>query len=205
MVGGSGAISIGSGGISYVYNNTIYRSGTYPGTTPPSCVFFGYSGRFEKGTLIANNLCINSMTDSLGQTTYLDSGNGPDVSAITVVNNLYYDPRGIGRWKWVNVEYSSLAAFYAATSADKNSIVGNPSLANDGLGGICSWKPPLAKGPQPCPLAYLLKSGSVAIGAGADLAQGPYNLPVGGRDYYGRPILHGIGSGYNIGADGSVP
>ena len=205
MVGGSGSISIASRGVSYVYNNTIYRSGTYPGTTPPSCIFFGYSGRFEKGTLVANNLCVNSMTDRLGQTTYLDSGNGPDVSAVTVVNNLYYNRSGYDRWKWLNIEYSSLAAFHAATNADENSIVRNPSLTDAGHGGTCSWTPSLTKGPQPCPLAYRLKRDSTAIGAGANLTQGPYNLPVGARDYYGRPIVHGIGSGYNIGADGSAP
>lgn len=205
MVGGSGSISIGSGGVSYVYNNTIFRSGTSPGVTPPSCVFFGYSGRFEKGTLIANNLCVDSKTDQFDRATYLDSGNGPDVSAITLVNNLYYNPKGYDRWKWHDVEYSSLAAFHAATNADGNSIVGNPSLANAGFGGACSWSPPSAKGPQPCPLAYQLKNGSAAIGAGANLTLAPYNLQVGTRDYYGRPISHSVGSGYNIGADGSAP
>jgi hypothetical protein len=200
MVGGSGSISITSGGISYVYNNTIYRSGTYPGTVPPSCMFFGYSGRFEKGTLIANNLCVNSASDQFGQTAYLDSSKVPDVSAITLVNNLYYNPRGYNRWKWLDVEYSSLEAFHAATNADENSIVGNPSLTNAGFGGTCSWTPS-AKGPQPCPLAYQSKSGSVAIGAGANLTLRPYNLLVGTRDYYGHAISHRV-AGYNIGADG---
>jgi hypothetical protein len=81
MANGSGAVVINSGGVSYVYNNTIYRSGSFAGGTPPSCISFGWSGIFPKGTLIANNLCLNLMADRLGRGRYLDAGKGPDVSA----------------------------------------------------------------------------------------------------------------------------
>jgi hypothetical protein len=203
MAGSSGSISVTSGGVSYIYNNTIYRSGSYPGTTPPSCISLGFSGAFPKGTLIANNLCINSMTDRSGRTRYLDAANGLDVSAVTVVNNLYYNPHGYDRWNWLNVEYSSLAAFQAASGKDTNSLVGNPSLANAGSGGVCIPDHGPAGGPKPCPSAYRLYSGSAAVGAGAAL--GPYNLDVGARDYFGNMTSHAVGTGYNMGADGSAP
>jgi hypothetical protein len=205
MAGGTGSIAIASGGVSYVYNNTVYRSGSYPGTTPPSCISFGFKGTFPSGTLIANNLCINSMTDKFGRTRYLDGGNGPNVSAITVVNNLYYNPHGQDHWNWLNVEYASLAAFQAASGKDAGSIVKLPPLKNAGASGSCSWTPSQERGPQSCPTGYQMQDGPPALGAGVNLAASPYGLNVGTRDYYGSRIPHPAGSGYNIGADGSVP
>src|SRR5690348_14841005 len=75
-------------------------------------------------------------------------------------------------------------------------------VANAGTGGTCSWSPPPANGPQPCPAGYQLPTGSAAIGAGVNLTQSPYNLSVVTRDYYGNTIPHTAGSGYNMGADG---
>ena len=43
------------------------------------------------------------------------------------------------------------------------------------------------------------------IGIGIDLTQPPYSLNVGTRDYYGNTIPHGVGTGFNIGADGGNP
>ena len=115
MVGGTGSIALLNGGLSYVYNNTVYRSGSFDGNLAPSCIFLGYRGTFEKGTLIANNLCVNAVTNRSGRVLYIDSTNGLDVSAVTILNNLYYNPHGHDGWRWLNVEYSSLAAFQAAS------------------------------------------------------------------------------------------
>jgi hypothetical protein len=204
MAGNSGSIALSSGGVSYVYNNTIYRDGHYMGTTAPSCVSFGFEGVFPKGTVVGNNLCINSMTDRFERTRYLDSGT-PDVSAVAVMNNLYCDPRGVAGWNWGGADYSSLVSFQSATGKDHNSIVGCPAITDLGAGGTCVWTPRLTNGPQPCPSVYKLKGGSIAIGTGADLRGAPYGLDIGRSDYYGDVIPnHRAGSGFNIGADGSA-
>jgi hypothetical protein len=77
-------------------------------------------------------------------------------------------------------------------------------LANPGNGGTCTWTPSSSTGPQPCPTAYELQSGSPLLGTGLDLTQSPYNLNVGTHDYFGNPLGNGVGSGYNIGADGAA-
>jgi hypothetical protein len=110
---------------------------------------FGWTGVFPKETLIANNLCVNSMIDQLGRTRYLDE---PDVSAITVVNNLCFNPLGYHRWNWRNVEYSSLEEFHRATGKGKGSLVEDPMLVHMGAGGSCVEATELSNGgSQPCP------------------------------------------------------
>ncbi len=203
MAGNSGSIALSSGGVSYVYNNTIYRDGHYNGMTPPSCISFGFEGIFPKGTLVANNLCINSMTDQLGRTLYIDAGK-PDVSAVALINNLYCDSKGVAGWNWGGADYPTLASLQSATGKGGGSILGCPAVSNLGTGGTCVWTPGLGNGPQPCPLAYKLKSNSTARGTGADLRRSPYGLEVGQRDYYGQLIPSHAGSGFNIGADGSA-
>ncbi len=205
MTGASGSIAISHGGISYVYNNTIVRSGTYTGSVPPACISLGLPGVYPAGTIIANNMCINSMTDRLGRTRYLDAGSATDASAVTIANNLYYNPEGNDHWNWLNVDYASLAAFKTASGKDIGSSVGQPSVVGAGMEGPCPWTPHLANGPQPCPSGYALKAHSAAIGTGLNLALAPYALEPGSRDYYGTALPHHAGSGYNIGADGSSP
>jgi hypothetical protein len=204
MINGGGAVAISAGGVSYVYNNTIFRSGLYSGGTPPSCIFFGYSGTFPSGTLIANNLCINSMTDRFGRTRYLDGGNGADVAAITLRNNMYYNPQDYNHWNWNRVEYSSLVEFQQ-TKHEMMSLVANPILDKAGLDVVCPRATTEAIGVRICPRGYLLGTGSSAIGAGANLHIEPLALDVGIRDYYGQNIPHSKGNGFNLGADGSGP
>jgi hypothetical protein len=205
MGSGSGAIAINSGRVSYVYNNAIYRSGSLPGSNAASCISFGLSGIFPKETLIANNLCINSIMDRMERTRYLDAGAGPDVSAVTVINNRYYNPAGYQQWKWHDVEYSSLEAYQLATKKDGSSLVKDPRLVGMGAGGTCLETARFSSGPQPCPLAYQINRNSVALVAGVNLSLNPYDLQPGSRDYFGYAISHATGSGYNIGADGSAP
>jgi hypothetical protein len=206
MVGGSGSVSLNGGGVLYVYNNTIFRSGKYDGTTAPSCIYFGYSGKFSKESVVANNLCVNSMKDRFGHSSYLDSGSGVDVSDITVANNLYYNPEGQHRWRWQNIEHSTLSSFQAGSAKDANARVANPDLAGfPGGGEACVATEPAAKTTRLCPSAYRLKGGSMAIGVGQDLSRPPYNLNVGARDYYGLDVPQKNGTGFNIGAAGSDP
>jgi hypothetical protein len=202
LASGSGALALVPGGVAKVYNNSIYRTGSIVSTTPPSCLSFGSApGTVPAGTLFANNLCVISATDQFNRTVYIDAG-VPDVSAVTIVNNLYFNPNGYNHWS-INADYDGLAAVQAGTGKEMGSIVATSSpVVNGGAGGTCTWSPPLANGPQPCPAGYALPTGSTAIGAGVNLIQAPYNLNVGTRDYWGNTIPHTFGSGYNMGADG---
>jgi hypothetical protein len=204
MANGSGSVVVNGGGVSYVYNNTIYRSGRYEGGTPPSCFSFGWNGIFPKGTLVANNLCVNLMTDRLGRSRYLDAGKGLDLSAMTIMNNLYLGQGARVAWNWLDVEYPSIDDFRRATGKDAGSLVGDPMLVHVGAGGTCP-ETLGSGGPQPCPAAYQLKRGSKIVGTGANLSASPYNLDPGTSDYFGHSIAHDVGSGYNIGADGGAP
>jgi hypothetical protein len=49
-----------------------------------------------------------------------------------------------------------------------------------------------------------LSHGAAAVGRGIDLTAKPYNLKIGSRDYFGAAIPNGVGSGYNVGADGAA-
>jgi hypothetical protein len=204
MANGSGSVVINSGGVSYVYNNTIYRSGSYQGGTPPSCMSFGWTGIFPKGTLIANNLCVNLMTDRLGRSRYLDAGKGLDLAAVAIMNNLYFGRGTNVAWNWQNIEYPTIEDFHRATAKDESSLVDDPMLVAMGEGGICP-ETSHSEGAQRCPAGYRLKRNSKLVGAGANLAAAPYNLDPGTRDYFGHAVVHRTGSGYNIGADGAAP
>jgi hypothetical protein len=204
MMNGGGVVAISAGGVSLVYNNTIFRSGSYAGTTPPSCIFFGYSGVFPDGTLIANNLCINSMTDRFGRTRYLDGGNGPDVSGVILRNNMYYNPRGYNHWNWNKIEYSSLAEFQQ-TANETMSLVSSPLLDQAGSDGVCPRHTTDTKDVQTCPRGFRLQTASSAVGRGLNLNIPPLAIDIGIRDYYGQTVPHSLGNGFNIGADGSAP
>ncbi|MET4925655.1 hypothetical protein P3L51_25455 [Streptomyces sp. PSRA5] len=66
-----------------------------------------------------------------------------------------------------------------------------PLFTSPGAGSTCSWSPVFGMGPQPCPAAYTLKSGSPALKAGTAVSGN------GGVDYYGTAVP----STPNIGAD----
>ncbi|MGO4420556.1 right-handed parallel beta-helix repeat-containing protein, partial [Streptomyces sp. MCAF7] len=86
--------------------------------------------------------------------------------------------------------YADFAAWKAA-GLESGAVWGDPLFTSPGGGGTCSWSPTSGTGPQPCPQAYTLKSGSPAIGAGTAVSGN------GGVDYYGATIP----SPPNIGAD----
>jgi len=185
----------GGDGIARVYNNTIFNNVSSPtSSAPPACLDFGFSGTFPAGTLVANNICINSGTDQYGRTRFVDYGNGPDTTQVTLTHNLYFGP---GTWNWGLTDYSVFADYQTASGKDAGSVVGDPNLAGIVPAGACTWTPSLADGPQPCPSGYELTAAPV-LNAGANLQADPYNLDVGTRDYWGNAIT----TTPNIGADG---
>ena len=198
---GNGLISLmaptgtGGDGIARVYNNTIFNNVSSPtSSAPPACLDFLFSGTFPAGTLFANNICINSGTDQYGRTRFVDYGNGPDTTQVTLTHNLYFGP---GSWYWGLTDYAALGDYQAASGKDAGSVVGDPNLAGAVPAGACTWTPSLADGPQPCPSGYELTAAPV-LNAGANLQAAPFNLDVGTRDYWGNAIT----TTPNIGADG---
>jgi hypothetical protein len=99
---------------------------------------------------------------------------------MTVSNNLYYSTHS-PNWLWGLNSYSSLSQWQTA-GIESNPIEGDPLFSNAGNGGTCNWSPSQASGPQPCPSAYMLQSGSPAIAAGVTVSAS------GGRDYYNNAL-----------------
>lgn len=190
----------------YIYNNTIYSSHSYSGSSPPSGLSLGFSGTFVSGCLVANNIMYVFGTDQFGRTRYIDGGNGPNISGVTFDHNVYF---GAGTPRFVNnnTEVTSLAAWQAfGASFDAHSSITDPMLAAPGTGGTAMPNiPGYTYGPNLRGLnGYKLKVGSPCIGTGLDLTQSPWLLNVGTRDFFGNAIPHGTGTGYNVGAYGGT-
>lgn len=149
-----------------------------------------------------NNICYNS--GATGRT-ILVNVNSATVTNMTLNGNDYFRLGGSinPMFRWNGVTYPSLAAFHTATGQDANSLSVDPKLSTPGGGGTC-YSSGIPAGPQPCPAAYVLQSGSPMIGAGLNL-NSLYGIIVGTRDYYGNTIPNGVGSGFDIGADGGNP
>jgi hypothetical protein len=197
MKGRNGVIN--ASGLAYIYNNTIYQS---PGPTyinfPMAC--FAPHASISAGSIIANNICWNGKTSNLSypQTPYIDADNAANMTGVTIRNNLWWSNSGFDRWHINAAFYNSLAEVQAA-GWEQNSRVANPNLVNGGAGGNCTWTPNAAGGgPQPCPSVYKLTPGSPGLNAGANLQAAPYNLNVGTRDYWNKPIT----TTPHMGADG---
>jgi len=195
--GGIAALNAGTFPLSF-YNNTMFSPVVNTGTdNVQACFTFGFTGTFPVGTVIANNICSNSMVNRFGAAFFANAAVGVDTSAINFTHNLYENNSGGPLWQLDGVLYHSLAEIQAA-GKEAGSIVANPMLTNAGAGGTCTWTPTIANGPQPCPSVYRLRPGSPALGVGANLTATPYNLDIGTRDYFGNTL----GTSINVGADG---
>jgi hypothetical protein len=174
----------------YVYNNTIYSA-----NTPYPTILLAVQGDLGGDCIIANNIL-----QSAGKPWFVYTGTARSASCLLVGNN-YYAPLGfLIKWN-VNV-YLSLDGFRSATGQEMvaNSPTGsvsNPGLSAPGSGATCQTLTP----PQTCPDAYQLSPGSPMIGTGIDLRR-QYGINVGSHDYFGNRIPHGLGTGFNVGADG---
>ncbi|NGN64246.1 right-handed parallel beta-helix repeat-containing protein [Streptomyces sp. A7024] len=176
-----------------VYGNTFYTDKDQTNNVKSgasACFNFGYtSGTWASGSQIKNNIChMANKGDNgkAGQLYYNPYGQ----TGMTLSNNLYYGPSNTGGWRWGGTTYPDFAAWKAA-GKESNAVWGDPLFTAPGGGNTCTWTPTSGKGPQPCPSAYTLKSGSPALQKGASV---PDN---GGVDYYGATIP----GTPNIGAD----
>lgn len=159
------------------------------------------------GMLFANNIFVS---DAGQYYIYAPFQNLPTNSLF--LNNDYWTKSGSFTILWNNpATYASLAAWQATgqetISASPVGSSANPLLVGGGSSITCSWTPSSANSWPPgsnCPSSYELQHSSTMIGSGLDLTQAPYSLSVGTRDYYGDAIPNGVGTGYNIGADGAA-
>lgn len=160
-----------------IYGNTFFSNVSQSTkSTSSACFSFGNGGgTWASGSLIADNICYMNNHDQYGR-----SGNfyyNPFTqSGMTLQNNLYYAGT-TPTWRWGGTSYTTLAA-WTATGLETSPAYGNPLFSSGGNGGTCSWSPLLGNGPQPCPSAYALQSGSPGLGTGAAITGN------GGVDYY---------------------
>lgn len=180
---------------SAAYNNTFYASGTGSSSNG-----FCMSLTGDMQLLISNNICFNGNNNTLlralgAYTHYILNGND------------YFRSAGSNaRWTWNSTNYTTLSAFTSATGYEVNGVTTNPSLSSGGTGGTC-YSSGVPAGPQPCPSGYVLNSGSAMIGTGLSLTSQltTFGLAAPTRDYYGNAVPNGVGTGYNLGADGGNP
>ncbi|MFC7619352.1 right-handed parallel beta-helix repeat-containing protein [Microlunatus sp. GCM10028923] len=173
-----------------IYGNTFYTNVAQTAkSTASACFFFGYAGgTWAAGSQIKNNICALENRDQYGRAgQFYYNPNGHTGMAIS--NNLYWSPRA-ATWRWGGTTYPDFAA-WQASGKETNAKWGNPLFASPGNGGNCV-PTPLPTGPQPCPAAYRLQSGSPALGAGVPISGS------GGKDYYQDPLANPP----HIGADG---
>ncbi|SFF78017.1 Right handed beta helix region [Actinacidiphila alni] len=173
-----------------VYGNTFFTNVAQSGKSSGSACFdFGYAaGTWGAGSLIADNICSMGNKDQYGRPGPFYY-NAYGQTGMTLSHNLYYTA-GSPSWRWGGTTYSTFAAWQAA-GVETSPVWGDPLFASAGAGGTCSWTPPAGTGPQPCPQAYTLKSGSPAAGSGVAVAGN------GGTDYYRAAVP----AAPNIGAD----
>jgi len=175
------------------YNNTVIG--------PAACWATGVP--LPPNSVIANNICVGTTVDEFGRWFGGGKFGGGDITHADIRNNLYWlAVPGNGPVftsnLWSPSNLWSLAQWQVNTaSKDQDSLNVDPLLANLSGSDAISWDPTQHAGPQPEPSNYQLTQGSPAIGAGVNLADAPYNLDIGTRDYFGNPIT----STSNIGAD----
>ncbi|MFD5892393.1 right-handed parallel beta-helix repeat-containing protein [Streptomyces sp. NPDC060366] len=175
-----------------IYGNTFFTNKDQSAnkrTGASACFMFGYaSGTWASGSQIKDNICHMANKGTYGKTGQLYyNPNGQ--TGMTLSNNLYYGTN-TGGWRWGGTTHADFAA-WKATGLESGSVWGDPLFTSPGAGGVCSWSPTSGTGPQPCPQAYTLKSGSPALKAGTAVSGNA------GVDYYGTAIP----GTPNIGAD----
>lgn len=165
-------VVFGSVDNSIFHNNTIYarNRNNNPGKFP--AVFLSTWGKFGSPTnlQIKNNIFY---LDNNTRYIYQEVG-----GSYTFDYNLLYATSGNLRIRWGNTEYTTLAAFQAATGQDTHSIYANPLLVN-----------PSGRNTSD----YQIASNSLAVNAGTNLG-----ALMGTRDFFGNAIPQG--GAYDIGA-----
>lgn len=208
------------------YNNNIWNG--YSGLSDPyssatsSPYAFGMQPSFAPtpGVIIANNIFVSNSVNGgavAGMVTYSQFNPGNLNAYLTWRNNAYYNSGTNGTifWREVNggpggingPNYTSLAT-WAAGVVSTGEISSNPTFASPGGGQAVACYTLGSGNPTGCttstlPGYQLTNPGSSAfIGTGLNLTTA-FGLNVGTIDFYGNTLGNGVGTGYNIGADGA--
>jgi hypothetical protein len=202
---GGSIVNQNPAGVANIYNNTVWQP-TLTGGQQPGALAFCCTTSYGGIGLIANNIFVTQQAPSTGDSHFIGNDGGGTVSAggllKTFKANTWY-ANGGGTNVWLNSGINTLAAWQAfAAGGDTGAITTIPGFVGaGGTAGTCSWTPPLNNGPQPCPLSvYGITSGAGQRGTG--FSTNSISGGDGGRDYNGVSIPNGVGTGYNMGADG---
>jgi hypothetical protein len=170
----------------HIYNNTIYA-----GNAPFPIILLAIQGNLGGDCVAANNILRSGGTPWF---VYTGIANG---ASCQIVGNDYSGPGFL--IKWNNEIYMNLGSFRSATGQE--TVGGQPvGFTSDPnmTAAICILYTPWSKS---CPEQFELRQGSQLIGTGLDL-HSRYGIDVGSHDFFGNAIPHGLGTGFNVGADG---
>ena len=194
---GRGGIALQGGSLTSgakIYGNTIYQGTT---RTTNGCMYIDA----VSSSTVANNIFFVSGA-SAGNLIVTPNFTNP--TGVGIIGNCYF-PTGGAAFSilWNSTTYTTMASWQTAYSKEIVSaanvwVQANPLLANPGNG-------PTTNGYNPTTLGqyYKLALNSPCIGVGMT------NTQIGGvtqgpLDYFSASIPNAIGSGYNMGADGST-
>jgi hypothetical protein len=181
---------------SAVFNNTAYNHSrrSYSYSSGLCSNSFGASA-----TRFLNNICYNDNADTF---TYSTTG-----ASLAADGNDYFRTGTAPPYpfQYSGKTYSTFGAYQSGSGQDTNGITSNPRLAaTPSLPSTTCYVDGTVPGPLGnCPRGYRLQAGSSLIGVG--LAITGVTLGVGSRDYFGNEIPNGVGTGFNVGADGGNP
>lgn len=178
-----------------VYNNTFYLKG---GKTPGNPIFAGVPGNGAVGGFVANNIFVS---DGANEVVNFQPWGSVSFSGLAFVGNDYVATS--------NLAISYLGTFYTTVDdwrvgASKETKMGtstalvvDPKLSDPGhTGAIGGYDAAKLAG-------YLLAKGSPLAGVGRDL-HAEFGVDPGPNDLFGAPLGNGVGSGFNVGADGAA-
>jgi hypothetical protein len=172
----------------HIYNNTIYAA-----NAALPVILLAIQGNLGGDCVVANNILRSSGTPWFIYTGIANS------ASCQIVGNDYF-ASGF-RVKWNNEIYVNLESFRLATRQE--TVGGRPVGFTLDPNTTASRCIPNTLGPQSCLERFELRQGSPLIGTGIDL-RSRYGIDVGSRDFFGNAIPHGLGTGFNVGADGGA-
>jgi hypothetical protein len=198
LIGGATNLKTGS----LIYNNTYYTDSDIFTNSVGLCFWVNNDSDIKA----FNNICMNG--GATGKNPLMQYN--PSAQTMLFKNNDWFrvnhNQSSNPMWNWHGCPSNACTtlAQWKAAGGDQSGLSVNPNLTSAGGGGTC-YSSGVPAGPQPCPSAYVLQGGSPMIGTGLDLTAQPYQITVGSKDYYGNSIPNGVGTGYNVGADGGNP
>lgn len=175
LVTGGGSSQITGG---QVYNNTVYAKKRYAFNVTSIPI----------AATIANNIFYTTAT-ALG---FIDTFGAINPSNANFFGNDYFG--AVTSIHWNGTTYASVAAWRAAFPAQETIAAANTSFISDPL---------LVNPGTHVATDYKLQAGSPMKGVGLNLLT-QFGIANPTEDYFGASLPNAVGTGFNVGADGSV-